>query len=449
MTADRPLTAHPARWVPTLYFAEGLPFVAIAMVSALMYKNMGIADAQITLWTSLVMLPWTLKPLWGPLLEMFKTKKYFVVGTQFIGGVTFGLLALTLPLGGFFRYSLALFAIVAFNGATHDIAADGVYINVLSPKVQAQFVGWQGAAYNIAKVFTQGALVYVAGQLELSIGVVHAWMTVMGIFGGILILLSLYHARVLPSGGAATGVTTLQEGFATLWDVVRTFFQKRYILWGILFIILYRFAEGQAIKIVPLFFKAARDQGGLGLTTSEIGIVYGTFGAAAFVIGSLLAGYFIAGRGLRRSLFILCCFFNIPFVAYAFLAITMPTDLRVIGGAVVCEYFGYGFGFTGLTLFMMQQIAPGKYRMAHYAFATGIMNLGMMIPSMLSGLVSDWLGYRNFFIWVMVATIPSFVMTWLVPFRDTESETADTGSARGGAAGAAGTATAHAPEEMP
>jgi PAT family beta-lactamase induction signal transducer AmpG len=421
MDIEAPAPVHPARWVPTVYFAEGLPFVAIAMVSALMYKNMGISDARITFWTSLVMLPWTLKPLWGPLLEMFKTKKHFVVATQFIGGITFGLLALTLPLEGFFKYSLALFAIIAFNGATHDIATDGVYINVLSAKLQARYVGWQGASYNIAKVFTQGALVYLAGQLEIRIGIVHAWMIVMGVFGAILVLLSLYHLRVLPSGGAASKVTSLREGFATLWDVVRTFFQKKYILWGIVFIILYRFAEGQAIKIVPLFFKAAREHGGLGLTTSEIGIVYGTFGAAAFVLGSILAGYFIAGRGLRKSLFILCCFFNVPFAVYAFLAITMPTNLFVIGFAVVFEYFGYGFGFVGLTLFMMQQIAPGKYKMAHYAFATGIMSLGMMIPSMLSGLISDWLGYRNFFVWVMVATIPSFVMTWLVPFRETES----------------------------
>ncbi len=422
MSIDASKPAHPARWVPTVYFAEGLPFVAIAMVSSLMYKNMGLADAQIAFWTSLVMLPWTLKPLWGPLLEMFKTKKHFVVATEFIGGITFGLLALTLPLDGFFRYSLALFAIVAFNGATHDIAADGVYINVLSRKLQAQFVGWQGAAYNIAKVFTQGALVYLAGQLEISVGIVHAWMIVMGVFGAILVLLSLYHIKFLPSGGTANRVTSLREGFTTLWDVVRTFFQKKYILWGILFIILYRFAEGQAIKIVPLFFKAAREHGGLGLTTSEIGIVYGTFGAAAFVVGSLLAGYFTAGRGLRKSLFILCCFFNIPFAVYAFLAISVPTSLWVIGAAVVFEYFGYGFGFVGLTLFMMQQIAPGKYKMAHYAFATGIMSLGMMIPSMLSGLISDWLGYKDFFIWVVFATIPSFLMTWLVPFREIESE---------------------------
>ena len=418
--ASRPL--HPTRWVFTLYFAEGLPFVAISTVSVLMYKSMGLSDTQIAFWTTLVMWPWTLKPLWGPLLEMFKTKKHFVVATQFIGGIMFGLVAFSLPLADHFKYSLALFAILAFNGATHDIAADGVYINVLSEKLQAQFVGWQGASYNIAKIFSQGALVFLAGQLEMSIGVLHAWMIVMAAFGAILLVLSLYHSRVLPSGGAASQVTSLHAAFDTFWDVLRTFFQKKYIIWGIVFIILYRFAEGQAIKIVPLFLKAAREHGGLGLTTSEIGIFYGTFGAIAFVVGSLLAGYFIAGRGLRKTLFILCCFFNIPFAVYAFLALSQPTNLWIIGTAVVFEYFGYGFGFVGLTLYMMQQIAPGRYKMAHYAFATGIMSLGMMIPSMLSGLISDWLGYKDFFIWVIAATIPSFLVTWLVPFRETEPE---------------------------
>jgi len=410
-------TPQPARWVPTLYFAEGLPFVAIATVSTLMYKSMGVSDAQIAFWTSLVILPWTLKPFWGPLLEMFKTKKHFVVATELCGGVVFGLLAFTLPSGDFFRYSLALFAVIAFNGATHDIAADGVYINVLSETMQARFVGWQGASYNIAKVFTQGALVYLAGQLEIRIGVLHAWMTVMIVFGAVLAIVGIYHWRFLPVGGASTAVASVREAFSTFGDVVRTFFNKEHIVWGIIFIILYRFAEGQAIKIVPLFFKAARDHGGLGLSTSEIGVVYGTFGAVAFVIGSILGGYYTARRGLRKSLFVLCCFFNIPFAVYTFLAVTAPTSLSVIGLAVVFEYFGYGFGFVGLTLFMMQQIAPGKYKMAHYAFATGIMSLGMMIPSMLSGIVSDWLGYRDFFIWVTIATVPSFVVSWLVPFR--------------------------------
>jgi PAT family beta-lactamase induction signal transducer AmpG len=383
-----------------------------------------VPDGQIAFFTTLVILPWTLKPLWGPLLEMFKTKKYFVLATQFIGGVTFGLLALTLPLDGFFKYSLALFAVIAFNGATHDIAADGVYINTLSSTQQARFVGWQGAFYNVAKVLSQGAFVYVAGRLEKTVGVTHAWMIVMGIFGLIMVLLSVYHARLLPSGGASAQVKTAREGFSTFWDVTKTFFQKKYIAWGLAFIILYRFAEGQAMKIVPLFMKADRAAGGLGLETSQIGIVYGFFPPVAFILGSILAGYFTAKRGLKKSLFVLCCFFNIPFAVYAFLAFFTPTQLFSIGAAVVFEYFGYGFGFVGLTLYMMQQIAPGKYKMAHYAFATGVMNLGLMIPSALSGFISDFLGYKHFFLWVMIATIPSFLVVWLVPFRDTGEEPA-------------------------
>src|SRR5208283_3934721 len=200
---------------------------------------------------------------------------------------------------------------------------------------------WQNAFYNIAKVLSGGAFVYLAGQLEQSLGVVHAWMVVMGLFGSILVALSIYHIRVLPTGGASTQVTSVRKGFETLWDVIKTFFEKKNIWWGIAFIILYRFAEGQAIKIAPLFFKAARAHGGLGLTTSQIGLVYGVFGAVAFVTGSLLAGYYVAKLELKRALFTLCCFFNVPFVVYAFLAITQPQSLYIIGGAVVCEYFGY------------------------------------------------------------------------------------------------------------
>jgi MFS transporter, PAT family, beta-lactamase induction signal transducer AmpG len=424
MSDNKSPVTHPALWVPTLYFAEGLPFVMIATVSVLMYKSLGISDAKIAFFTTLVTWPWTLKPLWGPLLEMFKTKKYFVVATQFIGGAAFGLLALSLPVDGFFKYSLVLLAILAFNSATHDIAADGVYVNMLSEKQQAQFVGWQGACYNIGKIMAQGALVFVAGQLEQSVGPVHAWMIVMGIFGAIMLLLSLWHAKFLPSGGASAHVTSFGEAFGTFGEVVRTFFAKKNIWWGIAFIVLYRFAEGQAIKIVPLFFRAAREQGGLGLTTSEIGIIYGTFGAAAFIIGSILAGYFTANRGLGKSLFVLCCFFNIPFAAYTFLAVMQPTNFSIIGAAVVFEYFGYGFGFVGLILFMMQQIAPGKFKMAHYAFATAVMYLGFMIPSMASGYISDLLGYRNFFIWVMIATIPSFLITWMVPLVEHTADSA-------------------------
>jgi len=406
-----------AFWVPTAYFAMGLPFVVLAQSTAIMYKNMGVSDTQIAFWTSLIMLPWTLKPLWSPVLEMFKSKKFFVVTSQFVTGITFALVAFSLPLNNFFTYSIALLGIIAFSGATTDIATDGVYLNVLSSKLQAEYIGWQGASYNIGKLAAYGGFVTLAGILEQKMGVVNAWVSVMLGIGAVMIFVGLYHSRVLPKGGTTTTeVTSLKEGFATLWDVLKTFFQKKYIYWYIAFIILYRFAEGFAIKIAPLFFKAAVADGGLGLSTAQIGVIYGTFGTIAFVLGSLLAGYYIAKRGLKKALMLLVASFNLPFVVFAFLSSTQPDNLYIITGAVIFEYFGYGFGFVGLMLFMMQQVAPGKYKMAHYAFATGIMNLGFMIPSMLSGYFSDMLGYKVFFIWVLVATIPAFLAAYFVPF---------------------------------
>ncbi|MBC7688863.1 MAG: MFS transporter [Aquabacterium sp.] len=416
---------HPAYWIPTTWFAMGLPFVALAAASAIMYKNMGITNTQIAFWTSLIMLPWTLKPLWGPFLEMFKTKKFFVYTTQIFTGCMFGLVALSLHAEYFFAISICILAIIAFSGATHDMAADGVYLNELNEKLQAKYVGWQGAFYNIAKIVSGGVLVYFAGELEKRIGVVNAWMMVMLLYGLIMILLGLYNMRMLPTGGVSTKIHSVKEGFDTLKDVAVTFFQKKNIWFGLCFIVLYRFAEGQAIKITPLFFKAARSEGGLGLSTSQIGVLYGVFGAIAFVLGSITAGYFVSNKGLtRKTLLILCAFFNIPFAAYAFLAITLPQNLYIIGGAVAVEYFGYGFGFVGLILFIMQQIAPGKYKMAHYAFGSGLMNLGFMVPSMISGFVSDYLGYREFFIWVLISTIPAFLITWLVPLNKMEEEQA-------------------------
>ncbi len=409
---------HPATWVPTLYFSEGLPFVATSVVSVLMYKSLGLSDSEIAFFTTLIMWPWTLKPLWGPLLEMFKTKKHFVVATQFIGGIAFGILALTLPFEGFLKYSLVMFVIIAFNSATHDIAADGVYINSLTPNEQAKYVGWQGAFYNVAKVLSQGALVYVAGKLELSLGVVEAWMIVMGLFGLILIIMSLYHFKMLPTGGLSTPVHSVREAFETFGEVVKSFFKKKYILWGIAFLILFRTAEGQLTKIVPLFMRAARDDGGLGLLTADIGIAYGIFGSVAFVLGSIGGGYFVAKKGLKKSIFILAVVFNVPDLVYTYLAFTTPENFSIVCAAISIEWFGYGFGFVGIILFMMQQIAPGPYKMAHYAFATAIMNLGFMLPSMISGFISDYLGYQKFFVWVMIATIPSFLIAAFVPFKN-------------------------------
>jgi PAT family beta-lactamase induction signal transducer AmpG len=425
MTQKKIIQRNPIYWIPSTWFAMGLPFVALAAASAIMYKNLGITDSQIAFWTSLIMLPWTLKPLWGPFLEMYKTRKFFVYATQILTGLLFGLVGLSLQLDSFFSVSIAIMSIIALSASTHDIAADGVYLNELSAKSQAKFVGWQGAFYNIAKVFSGGVLVYLAGELEKKWGIANAWMVVMFAYGIIMLLLGLYNMKMIPDGEKAPAINSSKESFNTLKDVVITFFQKKNIWFSLAFIVFYRFAEGQAIKITPLFFKASRADGGLGLSTSQIGILYGVFGAIAFVLGSIAAGYFVSNKGLtKKTLLILCAFFNIPFLAYAFLAVTLPTSQIIIGAAVAIEYFGYGFGFVGLILFMMQNIAPGKYKMAHYAFGSGLMNLGFMIPSMVSGFVSDYLGYKEFFIWVMIATIPAFLVTWFVPLQKVE-ETED------------------------
>ena len=414
----------PLFWIPSTWFAMGLPFVVLSTASAIMYKNFGISDTSIAFWTSLIMLPWTLKPLWGPFLEMFKTKKYFVYITQILSGCIFGLIAISLHLDHFFSISITLMAIIAISASTHDTAADGIYLNELDSTEQAKYVGWQGAFYNVAKIVSGGLLVYLAGELEKKYGLVNAWATVMVFYAVIMILLGFYNMKMLPSGGVSKQVGSIKEGFGVLKEVIITFFQKKNIWYGLAFIVFYRFAEGQAIKITPLFFKASRVEGGLGLSTSQIGLLYGVFGSAAFVLGSIIAGYFVSKSGglTRKSLLILCCFFNLPFAAYAYLAIALPTNLYTIGTAVAIEYFGYGFGFIGLILYIMQQMAPGKYKMAHYAFGSGLTSLGFMLPSMISGFVSDKIGYQYFFIWVLVSTIPAFLISWLVPLPNLEQE---------------------------
>ncbi len=443
MRPNEKMNAHhrrsPITWIPTAYFAMGLPFVFLNMVTVLMFKGLGVEDKLITFWTSLILLPWTLKPLWSPFLELFKTKKFFVIATQLITGITFGLVAFSLQLPHFFSIAIGLLAVIAFSGATHDIACDGVYMSELSTSDQAKYIGWQGAFYNIAKIVATGGLVYLAGYLiEMysagatdGVAVLAAnrksWMIILAAMCVVMVVLGIYHMFMLPSGGSAAvqKKRSVHETATELVNVLLDFFSKRHIVYYIFFIILYRFAEGFVMKIVPLFLKAGRDMGGLGLSEKEIGLYYGTYGAAAFVLGSLLAGYYISARGLKKTLFSLCCIFNIPFMVYALFAAFQPENGILICSGIIFEYFGYGFGFVGLTLFMMQQVAPGKHQMAHYAFASGIMNLGVMIPGMLSGWVCETLGeffnkpggYEPFFIFVLIATIPAFLITYFVPFK--------------------------------
>ena len=426
---SRPRTAHPASWVPTLYFAEGLPFFAVNFMALVFYQRMGVSNAVTTLVVSLLAWPWTLKPLWSPLLEMFRTKKFFVVLLQVLGGISLVLLALSLPLPGYFRYSIAVLALMAFASSTHDIAADGLYIASLSPKEQAAYVGWQGAFYNVARIFSMGGLIWLAGSLQqrfldsgASQPMVRAWMTIFAGLGILLIALGLYHARVLPKGGEERRSEGLAQMGATFWDVVVTFFQKPSIWLLLLFIFLYRAGEGQVIKIGPLFLQAERSTGGLGLTLQQMGTIYGTFGSGAFILGSVLGGYFTSWLGLRRALLPLVCALNLPMLAYWYLSMALPTNPVLITVAMSVEMFGYGFGFVGVILLMMQEIAPGKYQTAHYAFANSLMNLGVILPGAVSGWIQEWLGYRHFFIWVLLSAIPALILSRVIPIRGGQSQ---------------------------
>ena len=418
MTSTRtPDRTHPARWVPTLYFAEGVPFFAVALIAGILYKRLGLRNDVITFYTSLLLLPWSLKPLWSPLIEMFKTKKFFVVALELAGGLSLALVALCLPLPGYFGYTLALLAVVAFCSSTHDIAADGLYIASLSPKEQAAYTGWQGGFYNAARFFSQGGLIILAGYLELRVGVPRAWMAIFVAMGLILMALSIYHAQVLPSGGAERRSESIREMAATFKEVVVSFLKKPNIYLLLLFIVLYRAGEGQVVKIGPLFLVDKRVAGGLGLTTDQFGTIYGTFGTLAFVAGSILGGYFTSWLGLRRALLPLVCAMNFPNLAYVYLSTALPTSHLAVTAALSVEMFGYGFGFVGVILLMMQEIAPGKYQTAHYAFANSLMNLGLLIPGTVSCKIQLAVGYRNFFVWVLLSSIPALILSRLIPIR--------------------------------
>ena len=420
ITVDSPRQTHPARWVPSLYFAEGVPFFAIYLMSALLYKGLGISNSVIALSTSWLLLPWSLKPLWSPLLELANTKKGIVVSTEILGGLILAATALCLPLPSYFTLTIVCFAAVAFCSATHDIVADGLYISSLSPKEQALYAGWQGGFYNVARFFSQGGLIILAGILESRIGVRQAWMSVFVLVGLVLVAVGLYHARVLPAGRTVREKANMRAVYATVADVIVTFFQKPGIWLLLVFIFLYRAGEGQVVRIGPLFLVDGRSAGGLGLTTQQFGTIYGTFGTVAFITGSVLGGYFASRIGLRRALFPLVCTMNVPNLAYVYLSVALPTNPILVTIAMSAEMFGYGFGFVGLVLLMMQEIAPGPYQTAHYAFATSLMNLGVLLPSSISGSIQMAIGYRNFFVWVLLSAVPAVLLSRFLPIRGGE-----------------------------
>ena len=412
---DRPETRSPMTWVPTLYFAEGLPFYAVALIAGLMYKSLGVPNDQIARWTGLIGFAWVLKPLWSPLLELAATKKSMVVLFQLAGAAGLGGVALALQLPGWFVLSLAVLALAALAAATHDIAADGLYIASLSTTQQAQYVGWQGAFFNAARLIASGGLLVLAGTLERRMPPAQAWTLIFGLVGATMALLALYHARVLPVGrNAPRDDARTRAIWATFWEVSVDFVRKPGIWLACLFIVLFRVGEGQVQTIGPLFLREARALGGLGLTTDQVGWAYGTAGTVAFLVGSVIGGYFSAWLGLKRAMPVLIVAMCLPNVVFLYLSSALPSDLTLITAAVALESFGYGFGFVGMILFIMQVVAVGRYPTAHYALGTAVMQLGVVLSKTVSGDIQAALGYRPFFVWALVAALPVLVLAFFL-----------------------------------
>jgi PAT family beta-lactamase induction signal transducer AmpG len=417
MAFAKPTSRNPWAWVTTLYLAEGLPYVVVMTVSVIMYKRLGISNTDIALYTSWLYLPWVLKPLWSPLVELFRTKRFWIVAMQLIIGASLAAVALTIPMPAFFQYTLAIFWLMAFSSATHDIAADGFYMLGLPEHQQAAFVGVRSTFYRIAMITGQGVLVVVAGQLETGLqgNIAMAWAITFGILAALFLLFFIYHKFILPypvSDAPAVGDPS-RTRMSEFFNIFLLFFRKKYIVPTLAFLLLYRFAEAQLVKLVSPFLLDARAVGGLGLTTSEVGIVYGTVGIIALTLGGLLGGYVMSLHGLKIWLWPMVFIIHTPDLAFVYLSQTMPENFVIINLAVAAEQFGYGFGFTAYMMYMIL-VSEGEHKTAHYAICTGFMALGMMIPGMFSGAIQEWLGYKGFFIWVILSTIPGFIVAALI-----------------------------------
>ena len=407
--------SSPWAWVPSLYFGQGIPYVVVMTLSVIMYKNLGFSNTEIALYTSWLYLPWVIKPLWSPLIELLGSKRRWIWVLQFLIGAALSMVALTLPGSRALQMSLAVFWLMAFASASHDIAADGFYMLALPQDRQAAFVGVRSTFYRLANIGGQGGLVYLAGELfERSGSMVSAWSTVFALLGGLFSLLALYHLWALPRPAidtpAGTSKSALMQDF---FAVFASFFRKPGIAVIIGFLLLYRFPEAQLLKLATPFLLDNAVAGGLALTNKQVGIAYGTVGLTALTLGGLLGGWVISRVGLKRALWPLVLLMHIPNLAFLVLALYLPGNLALISVALGIEQFGYGLGFTAY-LMVMILVADGPHKTAHYSICTGFMALGIMLPGMWSGWLQQQLGYTGFFGWVMVATLPSFCITALL-----------------------------------
>lgn len=408
-------STSPIRWVPSLYFVQGLQFFVVMLIAGLMFKNMGVPNDQIGAWTATLGMAWAFKPLWSPFLELARSKKAIVVATQFTGAACLGLTALALQWSGWFAATLALMFVLAYSSATHDIACDGLYMASLDAKSQAQYVGWQGAFFNASKFLALGGLMKLAGMLEQRSGVPAAWSTIFVLLAIAVAVLASWNLRALPNplSSISTELTPASV-MRTQRDVITAFLRKPGIWQAIAFIVLFRFGEGQVQTIGPLFLIESRAQGGLGLTTGQVGDIYGLAGTAGFLIGSILGGAFAARLRLARALAWLIVAMIIPNAVFYALSKALPTDLWTITAAVAVESFFYGFGFVGMILYLMQAVAPGTFQTAHYALGTGVMQLGFIFSKFISGSIQMQMGYEHFFLWTIAAGVPALLMSYFV-----------------------------------
>ena len=406
-------------WIPTLYLAESLPYVTVMTISVIMYKKLGISNTDIALYTSWLYLPWVIKPFWSPFVDLFKTKRLWITAMQLLIGAGFAGVAFTLPVSSFFAWSLAMFWLVAFSSATHDIAADGFYMLALNEEDQAFFVGIRTTFYRIATIAGQGLLVILAGELENSMDINMAWSITFYVLAGLFLAFFIYHRIVLPKplSDRPSADTNAKNIVKEFFGTFISFFSKKHAWIGILFMLLYRLPEAQLVKIINPFLLDPLDKGGLGLTTSQVGVAYGTVGIIGLTIGGIIGGICASKGGLKRWLWPMALSLVLPNLVYVLLSFYQPQSIILISVAVCIEQFGYGFGFTAYVLYLIYY-ARGPQATAHYAICTAFMALGMMLPGMIAGWLQEQMGYTLFFIWIMVCSVATIAACALVKNDD-------------------------------
>lgn len=400
-------------WIPTLYFTEGLPYFAATVISVILYKRMGVSNTDIALYTSWLYLPWVIKPFWSPIVEMLFTRRKWIVATQLFMGALLAAVAFTIPVASFFQYTLAFFWLLAFSSATHDIAADGFYMLGLSGEQQSFFSGIRSIFYRIATIFGQGFLIIIAGYLEKKSGsIATAWSLTFALTAAITLLLGFYHSAVLPkpTNDVSRRVSNVKDALLSFREVMTSYFKKPGIIPALLFMLLFRLPEAQLVKMLNPFLLDGRDVGGLGLTTEQIGITYGTIGVIGLIIGGLAGGIAVSRKGLKYWLWPMVAAISLPDLVYVYLSYAQPTEIAITNACIFIEQMGYGFGFTAYMLYLIY-FAQGKYPTAHYAISTGFMALGMMLPGMLSGYIQEMVGYFGFFTWVMICCFATFAVS--------------------------------------